>query len=99
MTTLAIIRFPNSSAKRVDGISNIVLPENLIVAGEKSEQANILGLELPEEGSKLNDALSRMERELMKKALQKTRGSKSKAAKLLGISLDSLRYRIEKLDL
>ncbi|MBW2646858.1 MAG: AAA family ATPase, partial [Deltaproteobacteria bacterium] len=35
----------------------------------------------------------------IKKALAKAKGSKSKAAKLLRVSLDSLRYRIEKLDI
>jgi two-component system response regulator PilR (NtrC family) len=79
------------------GISNIVLPENLIMAGQKSERGNVLELELPEEGINLNDEISKIERELIKKALKKTQGSKSKAAKLLRISLDSLRYRIEKL--
>jgi two-component system response regulator PilR (NtrC family) len=79
------------------GISNIVLPENLIMAGDESEQSNILELELPEEGINLNDEISKIERELIEKALKKTQGSKSKAAKLLSISLDSLRYRIEKL--
>ncbi|MCD4786594.1 MAG: helix-turn-helix domain-containing protein [Desulfobacterales bacterium] len=35
---------------------------------------------------------------LIKKALQKANGSKTKAAKYLNISFDSLRYRLEKLD-
>jgi two-component system response regulator PilR (NtrC family) len=34
---------------------------------------------------------------MIEKALQKTKGSKTKAAELLNVTLDSLRYRIEKL--
>ena len=51
----------------------------------------------PEEGIELNEEMAKIERGLIKKALEKTRGSKSKAAKILHVSLDSLRYRIEKL--
>ena len=35
----------------------------------------------------------------IKKALEKAEGSKTKAAELLQVSFDSLRYRIEKLDI
>ena len=38
-----------------------------------------------------------MERRLIQKALVKSNGSKTKAAELLHVSFDSLRYRIEKL--
>jgi len=80
------------------GISNIVLPENLVLTGDGSEPGNILELELPEGGINLSEEISKIERNLITKALKKTQGSKSKAAKLLNVSLDSLRYRIEKLD-
>jgi len=80
------------------GISNIVLPENLALTGDESESGNILESELPEGGINLNEEMSTIERNLISKALKKTQGSKSKAAKLLNVSLDSLRYRIEKLD-
>lgn len=80
------------------GISNIVLPENLVLTGGVSESGNILESELPEGGINLNEEISNIERKLITKALKKTQGSKSKAAKLLNVSLDSLRYRIEKLD-
>ena len=79
------------------GISNIVLPENLVLTGDESESGSILELELPEGGINLNEEISKIERNLITKALKKTQGSKSKAAKLLNVSLDSLRYRIEKL--
>ena len=79
------------------GTSNIVLPENLVLTGDESQPGNILEAELPEGGINLNEEISKIERNLITKALKKTQGSKSKAAKLLNVSLDSLRYRIEKL--
>jgi two-component system response regulator PilR (NtrC family) len=80
--------------------TNIILPENLVMpgAGRIDEDAG-LSAGIPEEGVNLNDELARVERLLIKKALQKTNGSKTKAAKLLNISFDSLRYRLEKLDI
>jgi two-component system response regulator PilR (NtrC family) len=43
--------------------------------------------------------MAKIESAFIKKALEMTNGSKSKAAELLNVSLDSLRYRLEKLDL
>ncbi len=79
------------------GTSNIVLPENLVLPGDQSVLDDILDADFPEEGIELNEEMAKIERGLIKKALEKTRGSKSKAAKILHVSLDSLRYRIEKL--
>ena len=80
--------------------TNIILPENLVMpgAGGIDEDAG-LSAGIPDEGINLNDELARIERLLIKKALQKANGSKTKAAKLLNISFDSLRYRLEKLDI
>ena len=41
-------------------------------------------------------SLDRMERELLNKALKESAGNVSKAARILGISRDTLRYRMEK---
>ncbi|MDH5458800.1 MAG: sigma-54 dependent transcriptional regulator [Gammaproteobacteria bacterium] len=46
---------------------------------------------------KLDPMLENKEREVIEKALQKTRYNKTAAAKLLGISFRALRYRIKKL--
>ncbi|NQT10009.1 MAG: sigma-54-dependent Fis family transcriptional regulator, partial [Desulfobacteraceae bacterium] len=54
---------------------------------------------ITEEGINLNEELAKVERLLIKKALRRTNGSKTKAAKLLNVSFDSLRYRLEKLDI
>ncbi len=79
--------------------TNIILPENLVIpeTGEMDEDT-ALSAGIPEEGINLNEELARIERLLIKKALQKANGSKTKAAKYLNISFDSLRYRLEKLD-
>ena len=81
------------------GTSNIVLPESLGMSKDGPDSNHILVEDLPEDGIDLNEELAAIEKDLIKKALKKTAGSKSKAAKLLHVSLDSLRYRIEKLDL
>lgn len=47
---------------------------------------------LPEDGIKLAE----LERELIKQALQRTRGNRSKAAGLLGLTRDTLLYRLKK---
>jgi two-component system response regulator PilR (NtrC family) len=79
------------------GTSNIVLPENLESAKDKTVMNDSLDVDFPEDGIKLNEEMEKIERDLIKKALSETQGSKSKAARLLHVSLDSLRYRIEKL--
>ena len=80
--------------------TNIILPENLVMPGDSGQdQDTALSAGIPEEGINLNEELTKIERLLIKKALQKANGSKTKAAKLLNISFDSLRYRLEKLDI
>jgi two-component system response regulator PilR (NtrC family) len=53
-------------------------------------------LHLPEEGCRLDEVLNEVERRLMIEALERTGGVRTQAAKLLGISFRSLRYRLEK---
>lgn len=52
-------------------------------------------LEIPDEGIRLED----VERGLIQAALRKSNGNQSEAARLLGLSRDTLRYRIEKFSL
>lgn len=44
----------------------------------------------------LDDLMNAFEKDLLLKALEKTRGSRTKAAKLLGITSRSIRYRLKK---
>jgi DNA-binding NtrC family response regulator len=50
-------------------------------------------------GVDLSELVSGMERRLIQGALERTDGNQTKAAKLLSISRDQLRYRLEKYDL
>lgn len=53
-------------------------------------------VELPEEGCNLDEVLSEVERRLLLQALERSGGVRTQAAKLLGITFRSLRYRLEK---
>ncbi|HVW25802.1 MAG TPA: sigma-54 dependent transcriptional regulator [Polyangiaceae bacterium] len=53
-------------------------------------------LALPPEGCNLDDVLGEAERRLLLSALERTGGLRTAAAKLLGISFRSLRYRLAK---
>jgi two-component system response regulator PilR (NtrC family) len=54
---------------------------------------------LPEEGCDLDQVLSEVERRLIVQALERTGGVRTNAAKLLGVTMRSLRYRLQKLAL
>ncbi|MCE5280658.1 MAG: sigma-54 dependent transcriptional regulator [Deltaproteobacteria bacterium] len=77
--------------------SNIILPENLNLSQDLSEGKDEFPKDLPDEGINLNGELAKVEKLLIEKALLKARGSKTRAAELLGISYDSLHYRSDKL--
>ena len=77
--------------------SNIILPENLHLAGGLQEARGFTDTDIPDDGLNLNEEVAKYEKHLIEKALKKARGSKTKAAEILQVSFDSLRYRIEKL--
>jgi len=80
--------------------SNIILPENLVISNESSGDAEIFQMfHIPDQGVILNDILADYEKQWILKALEKARGSKTRAAELLNITFDSMRYRIDKLGL
>ncbi|MBU0550033.1 sigma-54 dependent transcriptional regulator [Myxococcota bacterium] len=56
-------------------------------------------LEIPEAGINLEGVVDDLERRLIGEALKRTDGHKKEAAKLLGISFRSLRYRLTKLNI
>ncbi len=77
--------------------SNIILPESLIISPEPLSRRLAEGPEINEDGIDLNEEVTKYERLLIEKALRASYGSKTKAARLLHVSYDSLNYRIEKL--
>jgi len=62
----------------------------------ESREAPCVAL-IPEEGVSLEALVSDYERSLLREALSITKGVKKKAARLLGVSFRSFRYRLEKL--
>jgi DNA-binding NtrC family response regulator len=76
-----------------------ILPEHLpieVLTRVGAEPAKALsGFTLPENGLSLDE----MEKNLIVQALEKTRHNKTLAARLLGITYDSLRYQIKKFGL
>ncbi len=78
--------------------SNIVLPESLALSNFRGAERrhDRRRLDLRPEGVDLDQILAEMEKEYVMRALEMARGSRQRAAELLGISLRSLRYRMEK---
>ena len=67
-------------------------PQELAPTGE-------LASPLPDEGLDLETTLARFERAILLKALDRTKGNRTEAARFLGISFRSMRYRLSKLGL
>ena len=63
-----------------------------IPAGDGTAAGGPRGISLPEGGVVLED----LERDLIRQALDRAEGNRTRAAALLGLSRDTLRYRIEK---
>jgi DNA-binding NtrC family response regulator len=57
--------------------------------------ARILGNPLPEDGVPLEDLLLQLETVMILKALDETNGNQSRAARLLKLDRDKLRYRMK----
>ncbi|MEZ4463331.1 MAG: sigma-54 dependent transcriptional regulator [bacterium] len=72
------------------------LPPTLRVPPEPSDVAPAPD-EFPEDGVDLDAEVAELERRLITQALERTGGQKKAAAKLLGVTFRSLRYRLEKL--
>ena len=65
------------------------------VAGAASQPTPAL-VGFPDEGCNLDDVLGEVERRLVLQALERSGGVRTQAAKLLGVTLRSLRYRLQK---
>jgi two-component system, NtrC family, response regulator PilR len=79
--------------------SNIVLPESLTLSNLRKERKNRRETDLTSEGIDLEKLLGGIERDYVLKAVRMAHGSRQRTAQLLGISIRSLRYRMEKLGL
>jgi two-component system response regulator PilR (NtrC family) len=84
--------------------TNIILPDSLALAVHKRrwiEGIKDRRFDLDEvvKGVSLDSILEEIERAYLKKALDCSNGNKNRAAELLGLSLRSIRYRLEKLNL
>ncbi len=66
------------------------------VSGTSALPSPLVGGTLPEEGLELDEVLGEVERRLIVEALQRTKGVRTSAAKLLGVTFRSLRYRLKK---
>ncbi len=76
-----------------------ILPESLppyvnTPSGRKMASSN--EIQITEEGVDLDKVMGQIEKELLIKAIHAAGGIKKKAAKLLGITFRSMRYRVEK---
>ncbi|MBI5558364.1 MAG: sigma-54-dependent Fis family transcriptional regulator [Deltaproteobacteria bacterium] len=78
----------------------IIKPKHLAMGLTGEEESSVPAYEhgrlsLPEEGISLED----VEKDLIRQALERVGGNQTKAAKLLNISYDTLRYQVKKYDL
>ena len=84
--------------------SSIVLPESLSLSqfekykGIKSEERHNKA-DLPPEGVKLDEVMSGIEKDYIQKALEMSHWSIQKTAEMLGVTSDSLKYRMKKLNI
>jgi two-component system response regulator PilR (NtrC family) len=73
-------------------------PQNLssYLDQQPSLKKGSIDLDIPNEGLDLEKVVEELERNLLLKALDRTKGIKKKAAELLHINFRSMRYRLEK---
>jgi DNA-binding NtrC family response regulator len=72
-----------------------VLPIDVAAFSPRAASSALPDIALPEKGT----SLERVEEELLRQALSRTRGNQTRAAKLLNISRDALRYKMKKFQL
>ena len=75
-------------------LSNAAITEAPALADDQPP-ATLASFVLPEHGLVLEE----LERELVRQALERTRGNQTHAARLLGVTRDQIRYRLRKFDL
>lgn len=78
-----------------DFVKSDHLPKELALRKGPSDQMDPYAIRLPEEGISLED----VEKELIAQALSRSGNNRTKAAKLLSLGYDALRYKIKKYEL
>lgn len=80
-----------------------ILPESLPpfvkTTSGRREMVSSEGIEITDDGVDLDKIIGQIEKELIVKAIHAANGVKKRAAKLLGITFRSMRYRVEKYNL
>jgi two-component system response regulator PilR (NtrC family) len=76
-----------------DRIGHEHIPENIKSVRSGPE---LMATDIPDEGLEMEKLLENIEKNLLLKALEKTGGVKTEAAKLLGLSFRSFRHRLQK---
>ena len=79
-----------------------ILPESLppfVMTAAGRKMASSQDIEITDDGIDLDNIIGQIEKELIVKSIHKADGVKKKAAKLLGITFRSMRYRIRKYNL
>ena len=79
--------------------SNIILPENLSLSTDTAPGTPNFDIEITDKGIDLSAELEKIEKIMIEKVLLRTKGSKANAARLLNVTFDSLRYRMQKLSM
>lgn len=80
--------------------TDMITPEHLRDCLQRpGTSRELLPAELPNEGVDLEALIGNLEKDLLLKALQKSKGVKKEAARLLGLNFRSFRYRLEKYEL
>jgi len=73
--------------------SGVIQPEHLPISVQRDEPSQpALNIDIPDQGIDLET----LEKQLIKKALEKTGGNQTKAAKLLGLTRSALIYRMQR---
>jgi DNA-binding NtrC family response regulator len=77
--------------------NNAVLPDDIVLGRTETQpwEWDIDNMALPPEGFDF-DKLRRLESHLLRQALERTNSNQTQAAKLLNLSRDRLRYRLQK---